>query len=701
MSVSHQGTPGPSNLNRRRFNQLISLAALSCCFGELAFPQAAAADSAKEKNKSAENESQQQVDEREKYHIFIGSKLAQEGGECSITFRSGAKSFIQIPADSYDKNLILAKGAALDGSDAFIILHTLYDPLTNIDGLIDAAIIAAPVMDATEKRCLDTYSQVKLGESISDFYVLDVLDTAVSVSSKFKGKNKHNDILERYQIASQNTRLTVIQTYVEEKIESTNLAPEEKQKLRGIYQFVQANDALIGPEYFSALTAVDAIVQSSNLPVSLKQRYAIASALTRAYTVDNTIFDLINKNEEIAEKKEKYLQTYNQVRLGQEVDNEYILSSLDYLIYTSEITPQCKLIYKLTRERFLDQNRKEVEADLRTYLKVGKQAAETASEFIPTATTIFGAAGVTAGTGTAISTLAGGAAMNSTLAVLGGGSVAAGGLGMLGGLAVATGGAALVGAAALVSVSLVAGMDSADLKNLSIATTTGLVGSAVIIGAAWAVASSLGTVSGLAGAAAISSAIATLGGIGVITGGTALLAFGIGLGVWQFLKGRNNFAELFRNIEPLIYTYADNNHSEAPLLNALKVELVPKQKDEDEQEGKDKQKDKDSRIYIAPEIPVNKLWNALSNFISVSPTEKVLAVIDTSVFGDGSSGIAFTDQGIWWKPVWALAQREYVSYSDPDYFSKISDFPSFDLENKTSIHKLALKLGEARVPQSL
>lgn len=694
MSGSHQGTPDPSNLNRRRFNQIISLAALSCCFGEIAFPNAAAAGTAKGKDKSAENESQQ-VDEREKYHIFIGSKLAEEGGECSITFRSGAKSFIQIPANSCEEKSILAKGAALDGSDAVITLHTLYDSLTNIDGLIDAAILAAPIMDATEKRCLDTYSQVKLGESVSDFYVLDILDTAISVSSKLRSDDKFKKILECYQIASQSARLTVIQTYVEEKIESNNLAPEEKQKLRGVYQFVQANDALISPEYFSDLTAVDAIVQSSNLPVSLKQRYAIASALTRAYTVDSVILELINKSEEPAENRGKYLTAYNQVRLGQKVDDEHVLGSLDYLIYTSDISPQCKVIYKLTRERFLDQNRKEVEADLRTYLKIGKQAAETASEFIPTATTIFGVAGVTAGTGTAISTLTGAAAANSTLAVLGGGSVAAGGLGMLGGLAVATGGAALVGAAALVSISLINGMDRADLRILGISTTTGVVGSAVIVGAAWAVASSLGTASGLAGAAAISSAIATLGGIGVITGGAALLAFGIGLGVWQFLKGRSNFAELFRNIEPLIYTYTDNSNPEAPLLKAFKAELVPKQKD------KDKHEDKSSRIYIAPEIPVNKLWNALSNFISVSPIEKVLVVIDTSVFGDGSSGIAFTDQGIWWKPVWALAQREYASYSDPDYFSKISDFPSFDLENKTSIHKLALKLGEDRVPQSL
>ncbi len=71
----------------------------------------------------------------------------------------------------------------------------------------------------------------------------------------------------------------------------------------------------------------------------------------------------------------------------------------------------------------------------------------TSAAAVGTVWTAAGAFGV-ASTGTAISTLSGGAAINATLALLGGGSVATGGLGMLGGLAAVTGGGALIAAGA-------------------------------------------------------------------------------------------------------------------------------------------------------------------------------------------------------------------------------------------------------------
>ncbi|MBD2079881.1 hypothetical protein [Leptolyngbya sp. FACHB-17] len=283
---------------------------------------------------------------------------------------------------------------------------------------------------------------------------------------------------------------------------------------------------------------------------------------------------------------------------------------------------------------------------------------------------------MTAGTGTAISSLTGAAATNATLATHGGGSVAAGGLGMLGGLAVATGGAALVGAAALVSISLVANLDGTELMNLGIAATTGTVASAAAVGAAWAAVSTFGAAGSLSGAAAISTAMAAMGGIGVMTGGAALVAFGVGLGVWQFLESQDAMPKMLRQTEPLLYTVLDQ--SEHPLIATFQQYLSGYRQEFNE-------------AYIAPEIPLDKLANVLFDFAPVDRDERILAIVDMSLWDNGKDGIAFTDRGIWWKH---LFESKSVKYSDPEYLFKIKHLPEPISENEShQIYNLALELG--------
>lgn len=655
------------SLNRRQFIQLLLAGTIGILGREMLLPEAALAENAPANS---------DISRTELYHIFIGDKLAQKGGQKKVTFKSGETESLKIPSGCNEGTKLTVKQAALNGRNATVVVHTLYDSSIDFDTAISAALTSASLRAGTRDRCQAAYAQIKAGNWVTDTHAQDILDIVVGGSPEL-GKDPNGQVIrDRYRIASQNSRLIALQNQLEAAVAASDLPDEKKLRLRGIYQYVRANEPLPSPDDFADLTAVDAIVQNAQLPLALKQRYAIASAQTRAFTVDEVIMALIRQSDYVGEAQQKYLTVYNQARLGQTVEDEYTLGSLDSLVYFSDISPECKTIYRLARNQFFEKDEGAVEADLQKYLKTGKQATKLAANFIPTLTQALGATGVTAGTGTAISSLTGAAATNATLAALGGGSVAAGGLGMLGGLAVATGGAALVGAAALVSISLVAGLDGTELRNLGIAATTGTVASAAAVGAAWAAVSTFGAAGSLSGAAAISTAMATMGGIGVMTGGAALVAFGVGLGVWQFLQVQDAMPKMLRQTEPLLYTVMDQ--SEHPLIATLQHYLSDYRQEFNE-------------AYIAPEIPLDKLTNVLFDFAPVDHDERILAIVDMSLWNNGKDGIAFTDRGIWWKH---MLESKSVKYSDPEYLFKIKHLPEPISENEShQIYNLALKLG--------
>lgn len=703
-----------SQLNRRRFMKLSAAGVISLAAMEL-LPGATKSANADTTNGGFE----------EKYQIFVPYSTARRGGSQNITLRSGDTIKVDIPKRLQENRELIVKGVGAQRNDVTVICHTLYDTTVRIGDKIYTEIDKTNFIknELTRDRCKALYESLEDGKFVKDLTALELLDYVVA-SSKLE-----EDIRQRYSIASYNSRLKGVEGAIADALEKSDLKKDRQKLLKGTYEYVRASEPV--PD-FTALTDLNAIVGGSDLPQQLKQTYLIASAKSKAFTVDFLIVQLISQKLS-GEQKEEYLSLYQKVRDGEEIseEEEGTLESLDRLIVGSNILESCKTVYLAARTRFFDKTagsendpileaiesspelteeqkqkyaqaynlvvksepgteiKKEVAQDATILLDEFIEKAkippaykfaysllrgqffeenpelaevdwvhETTREFVveagaglvPTATSAVSVLGVEAGTGVAISSLSGAAATNATLAALGGGSVAAGGLGMLGGLAVATGGAALIGAAGLLSVALLTQMDGEDYRNLGIAGTAGVLTGATVAFVAWTGASALGVAGTLSGAAAITSTISALGGLGFITGGTAVIVFGTGFVVWSFLHGkRSRDNNALRQLESRLY--ALNEPSDDPLVVFIQSKLPKEYEHED--------------AYLAPAIRPDKLSNALSGYGSLEPGEQILALIDTSLWDDAKEGILLTDRKIVWKP--GFSSPEFVSYSELDW----------------------------------
>ncbi|MGI2906757.1 hypothetical protein [Tolypothrix sp. VBCCA 56010] len=485
----------------------------------------------------------------ELHHIFIGYETVIAGGTQKVTLRSGKTYEVKIPANSLEGAKLPLKGCGLQGNDVVVVLHTLFDKTLDIETAIDYFITKVDIKPESKIRCRNVYQLIKDAKYTKDLAAQDLLDFIVSSSLT------NPSVSQRYNIASQNSKLIKIEECIENALAASNLDETEKQLIRGTYQYIRAGENITD---FGVLNQLDSIIQNSSLRNELKELYFRYSVTSRASTGDLLIVNLIDNSDSslnftssICCKKSELLAAYTTLRDGKQVSNQSLLKSLDSLILNSDIPDDCKVMYKLMREPVTNDKGKSAAEDspIGSVKKVWdsvNKASEKASGFVPNVTTVAKAFGMKAGTGVAITSLSGGAATNATLALLGGGSVATGGLGMLGGLAVATGGAALLGAAALVSVASVTQMDAEDKKKLGVAAGVGVASSAAAVGTAWAAVSAFGVASTgtaigtLSGAAAYSAAMAALGGVGVMTGGAALVAAGAGFAAYKFLKGDKN-----------------------------------------------------------------------------------------------------------------------------------------------------------------
>ena len=63
----------------------------------------------------------------------------------------------------------------------------------------------------------------------------------------------------------------------------------------------------------------------------------------------------------------------------------------------------------------------------------------------------------------------------------------------------------------------------------------------------------------------------------------------------------------------------------------------------------------DPNIYVAPQIPMNKILGAMSYLPAQTHAEEVLVLVDETVFGQGKNGLCLTDQGIYFKEAFASA----------------------------------------------
>ncbi|OBQ40970.1 MAG: hypothetical protein AN485_03915 [Anabaena sp. MDT14b] len=594
----------------------------------------------------------------EKYHVFIPYEIAKRGGFQKVALRSGNICQVKIPARIIENDEISVSKVGIQGNNITLILHTLYDSQIRIADKIYQEIDQTDFIrkDATKEKAKQTYELLEDGEYIEDIASLDLLQYLVA-SSKLD-----EPIKVRYDIAYQNCLLTIMEQAIESALAKSQLSQDKKKQIRSAYQYVRSSEPV--PD-FSYLKELDAIIVGSNMPVGIKRAYSLASAKSRALTVDIIIVNLITDSQQL-EDKEKYLKIYEEIRDGKEVSDLETLPLLNSFILNSNILKSCKLVYLMAQNRFFENTEiidliaknqlgeETSESDKKDWgeiIKVARQVGNQGGAILPTITGTLTTLGAEASTGVAISSLSGSAVTTASLAYLGGGSVAAGGLGMLGGLAVVTGGAALIGAAGLLSVALVSEMDGEDFKNLGIAAVTGTLAGAGAVFIAWTGASALGVAGTLSGAAAITSIISTLGGMSVITGGASLIAFGAGFVVWSFLKGKKGRdSNILHQFESRLYALTEMPTSPqlVGFINFLNEQLPEKFNTEE--------------VFIAPNIPLDKFTNALSNYAIVNADEQILALIDTSLWDDAKKGILLTNQRVIWKPVWGSPQ--FINYVD-------------------------------------
>lgn len=490
----------------------------------------------------------------ELYHIFVAYDTASSGGTQKVTLKSGKSCQFEVPPASTEDSKLPLKGCGLQGNDVLLVIHTWFDKNQQFEKSIDFLITYADIKPESRIRVRNVYELVKYARITQDLAALELLDFIV-----FSSKTE-SSVCQRYKVGSQNYRLIKLEQCIEDALAASKLDETDKQSIRGTYQCIRAGEYI---NNFGVLNQLDSIIQNSSCPEDLKQLYLRASIISRAITVDLFIINLIEDSPSLSSNiyRKEILAAYTTLRDNKQISDKATLRSLDSLILNSNIPDDCKIMYKLMREPVTDHNGKSAgeESTIAAVKKVA-DSVKKASGVVSTATKVATSVGAKAGTGAAFGTFFGGAATNATLAWLGGGSVAAGGLGMLGGLAVATGGAALIGAAALVSVASVSQMDAEDKKNLGIAAGAGIATSAAAVWTAWAAISTFGVASTgtaigtLSGAAAYSATMAALGGIGVMTGGAALIAFGAGFAAWKFLKGdENDPKRILRQLEARLY----------------------------------------------------------------------------------------------------------------------------------------------------
>ncbi|MGI0483309.1 hypothetical protein ACN4EE_21325 [Geminocystis sp. CENA526] len=670
-----------NSLRRRDFFQVSTIASLALLSQSFVFSSSAIADT------------QGKEQQLETYHVYIPYKLARYGGEKTITLRSGDSYNVKIPSRLQDNYTVTIAGKGIKNLPISVVFHTLYEVSYNINGKIKEEIDKCNLLltESTRKKCKLVYEQIEDGEEVKseDLSLLDYI-----ISTSYLDQN----IIERYNIASANYKIYLIENKFNLALNNLNLPKDVKKNLVATAEYVKALDPVPNFDFLDLLDII--ISEIDDLPLDLKSLYNQASLTSRAYTADLIILDFIKNN--LPYRDGIYSKVYQKIRNGEnlsEKDGEFF--ALDYLskyIFDSKMPLNPKTMYFVAVDKLLGENalvsKLEIQQIFEEYLDIKENAEKSwengtllATRGLPLAHTALSALGVEAGTGITLDSLVGAAATNATLAWLGGGSVASGGLGILGGLSVVTGGAALIGAAGIMAMVTFSDLDAEDLVNLTVATLTGALAGTGTVGLAWLTASSMLVPSGLSGAAAISSTIAALGGLSVMTGGASLVAFAAGYVVWSFLSSnRKRDNKLLHYIETSSYALTDRTNDSIALY--IEQNIHPK-------EYNSKQK-----IYLAPDIALDKLNDAIDTFAKNIPldiNEKIVVLIDTSTWNNANSGIILTNKKVIYKDGWDGTKIEKydsltsVSVEDISYWlleEHKEQFSSFLLNLKKE--KLAL-----------
>ncbi|BAI93179.1 MULTISPECIES: hypothetical protein [Limnospira] len=278
----------------------------------------------------------------ELYHIFVPAQIATNGGTQMVMVKTGKRYEVKIPAHSSEGANLRLKGCGLQGEDAFLILHTFWNQLSdNIDRKINNLIVQSPIHDRSKIRCFQAYNHLQSGSVIKDPPALNLLDY-LFISSPY------SELMQRYLIASYNSRLMAIERCMELALNAGELELTEQRSIRSTYQYLRAGEMITD---LDSLTRLDAIILHSSLPKMLKQYYLRCSAMAWAMTVDAIIVNSINTSQTIAqEERPDFLSIFTKFRQGKNIRNQPQFKRFEAWIAQAEIPPVCQVIFYLWRE---------------------------------------------------------------------------------------------------------------------------------------------------------------------------------------------------------------------------------------------------------------------------------------------------------------------------------------------------------------
>ena len=72
--------------------------------------------------------------------------------------------------------------------------------------------------------------------------------------------------------------------------------------------------------------------------------------------------------------------------------------------------------------------------------------------------------------------------------------------------------------------------------------------------------------------------------------------------------------------------------------------------------------EKTNEYFLSPNIPLDKLANALYKYVNLEQGERILALVDQSLFGSGKVGLVFTENRLIWKEI--LEEPKSLRYSN-------------------------------------
>ncbi|MEB3281056.1 MAG: hypothetical protein VKK42_19235 [Lyngbya sp.] len=474
----------------------------------------------------------------ELYHVFVRSQTASYGGTQTVTLKTGKSYSVKIPPNPTEGSNLRLKGCGLGGEDAFLVLHTLLNPLFNIDRKINSLIVQAPVYDRTKVRCLEAYNRLNGALPTEDFAALNLLDYLV-FSSKI-----YSEIGQRYTIASQNSRLLGLEDCLQKCLNASHLETEEQKGIRAAYQYLRNGEAV--PD-LKVLDRLDAIILYSNLKAELKKYYLRASAATRVMTIDWIMVNEIDVNQQIVQSdRPRFLAVYLQLREGQEIVDLRTLEAFDAWVEKANLPLICSLTYKLVRQREFELNDEFELDDFSESFQAIERVSQgiKASEHYRSSNDNYTVNVMEIKPGMLIET-----AYNS---------VSRGGLGLLSGMPMIKNSKTFIETVARIAIACASEMTSSEKIKLGISAVAEKGTTNTTAGGNWQAVSQLGrqeqSLSQLSGLDAYRAILMEIEGVMDLSEDSDRQSFNPKLNVWKLLRGNGDRQRTLEQLEGQLYS---------------------------------------------------------------------------------------------------------------------------------------------------